>query len=225
MTDRPAPPRRPREVPDEFVAVGQIVGAFGLKGALRVRLETDFPERLVPGREFIVASRRMRLREARIMGANATITLEEVTDRTAAEALRGEFLLVPKAELPPLPEGEFYIHQLVGLRVQDRQGRVFGTVTDVLFTGANDVYVVATPHGLLYLPAIEDVVLAIDLEAGVLIAEPLEGSIPTPPKPRLGRQPKRRRRSSPQTPARGESAAGRPSKAAATPALEQEAPR
>jgi 16S rRNA processing protein RimM len=172
-------------VPDEFVIVGQVVGAFGLNGALRVRLETTFPERLQAGRELIVADRRLRLREARISGEMATLAFTEVTDRTAAEALRGEFLLVPKVELPPLPEGEYYVHQIVGLRVQDPNGLTLGTVTDVLFTGANDVYVVATPTGLLYLPAIEDVVLTIDPTAGVLVAAPLEGSLPSAsPKPR-----------------------------------------
>lgn len=192
MTTRPNPRRRPADVPDQFVIVGQVVGAFGLNGALRVRLETTFPERLQAGRELIVADRRLRLREARISGAMATLSFAEVTDRTAAEALRGEFLLVPKAELPPLPEGEFYLHQIVGLRVLDPTGHLLGTVTDVMVTGANDVYVVETPDGFLYLPAIEDVILSIDPATGVLVAAPLEGSLPTRPRRSTRRRPARR---------------------------------
>jgi 16S rRNA processing protein RimM len=201
VTSPERPRQRPEDIPDDYVIVGEVVGAFGLRGALRVRLDTSFPERLVPGRQFVIDGRSFRLRDARLSGMMATLMLEEVEDRTAAEALRGAWLLTPKADLPSLPAGEFYIHQLVGLRVQTREGEPLGILTDVLATGANDVYVVTTPHGPLYLPAIEEVIVEVDVANGVMVAEPIEGSLPTPPPKRTRRQPKRRRTSSAPRPA------------------------
>ena len=195
MTSDKLPRQRTDDVPDDCVIVGQVLGSFGLRGALRVRLETNFPERLVRGREFVIGDRRYHLHDARIQGTVATITLDEVEDRSAAEALRGAWLLTPKAELPALPAGEYYIHELVGLRVESPEGEQLGVLTDVLFTGANEVYVVRTPHGLLYLPAVEDVVRKVDIKEGLLVADPPEGSLPTPRSAKNQRPTRSRRRS------------------------------
>ena len=84
--------------------------------------------------------------------------------------LRHQELYVTEDDLMPLPPEHYYIHQIVGLAVFDANGAALGTVTDVLQTGSNDVYVVKTPDdGELLLPAIESVVHAIDIPQGKMV--------------------------------------------------------
>jgi 16S rRNA processing protein RimM len=82
---------------------------------------------------------------------------------------------VPLEEAAPLSEDEYYIYQIMGLEVWTSEGEHLGRVSDVLFTGANEVYVVEGERGEMLVPAIEDVVKEVDLEGGRLIVEPLEG--------------------------------------------------
>lgn len=109
---------------------------------------------------------------------HALLTLEGVIDRNEAELLRGVDVYLPREWIPPLEEGEFYVHQIVGLRAVTLSGEDLGTVKDVIFTGANEVYVVhGDAHGEILLPAIEDVIREIDLDAGEMRVELLEGLV------------------------------------------------
>ena len=104
------------------------------------------------------------------------IALEGIDDRDVAAFLRNQLVFVPSAEEPPLPEGEYYHHQLIGLKVQTPEGRDLGALSEILLTGANDVYVVLGPDGSeLLLPAIGDVVLNIDLELGRILVNLIPG--------------------------------------------------
>jgi len=90
-------------------------------------------------------------------------------------AFRNQYLYVRADELPPLPEGEYYHHQLLGLRVFDLQGNLLGVLSEILETGANDVYVVRDEGGSeILLPVIEGVILEVDLGARRLIVNPPE---------------------------------------------------
>ncbi|GIW09626.1 MAG: ribosome maturation factor RimM [Dehalococcoidia bacterium] len=196
MTAPQHPGSRSATVPDDQIVIGQVVGAFGLAGEVKVRLETSFPERLQQGRVIFAGSRRLTLQRVRLSTRGATLGFAEISDRTAAEALRGQLLTVPKASLPPLPAGTFYYYELIGLEAVSPSGEVFGPVVDIFATGANDVYVVRTGQGEMLVPAIEDVVLAIEPAAGRIVIAPLEGMMPTPPRPRRRRA---SRSSSPRT--------------------------
>jgi 16S rRNA processing protein RimM len=92
--------------------------------------------------------------------------------------MRGYLVQVPREEAIPLEEGEYFEHQIVGLEVWTAAGELLGEVVDILYTAANEVYVVQVPNlsrRELLIPAIEDVVLEVDLEAGRLVVELLEG--------------------------------------------------
>jgi 16S rRNA processing protein RimM len=103
------------------------------------------------------------------------VTLRGHPDRTSVERFRHAILQVRESDLPPLPEGEYYRFQLVGLRVVDTEGRDLGVLEEVLETGANDVYRVRAPDGSdVLLPATADVVIRVDLEAGVMTVDPPE---------------------------------------------------
>jgi 16S rRNA processing protein RimM len=84
---------------------------------------------------------------------------------------------IPIEEAMPLGEDEYYVYQIVGLDVWTAEGEYLGRISEVLFTGANDVYVVQGEKGEILIPAIEDVVLEVDLDGGRLTVELMEGLI------------------------------------------------
>jgi len=92
---------------------------------------------------------------------------------------RNWMVYVKASDLPLLPEGEYYHHQVIGLQVIDERGNALGTVTDIVATGANDVLVVLQVSGIEFLlPVVDEMVLKIDIEKGVIYARPLSGLIP-----------------------------------------------
>lgn len=168
----------------ELVVVGRIGAPHGLRGALRLVPETDFPERLVAGRRVALvgeggAAHWSVLRGVRQGGGRGwLITLEGVTTREAAQAFAGGTLRVAAADLPPLPPGRFYHHELVGLEVVAADGRRVGRVREVRATGANDVYVVERDGGgEAWVPAIRDAVAEIDVAAGRMVLRDLPGML------------------------------------------------
>lgn len=146
---------------------------------VRVYPLTDFPERLQRLKEVVLRSRegdrRAVVEGAWPHGQVYLVKFEGCDSLGAAEELRGAYLTVALDEAVPLPPGEYYFYQIVGLRVEEETGRAVGTVREVLRTGANDVYVVAREgQEDLLVPAIKDVVRDIDLEAGVMRLRRLE---------------------------------------------------
>jgi 16S rRNA processing protein RimM len=119
----------------------------------------------------------MTIRAVRGHDQALLISFAGLEDADAAGRLRNQLVYVKVSELPSLPEGEYYFHQLLNLRVLDESGRELGRLTEILETGANDVYVVTTPDGSeLLLPVIADVILAVDLEKGDIRVRPQEWS-------------------------------------------------
>ncbi len=171
----------------EHIAVGLVLGAVGVNGQVKVRPLTDFPERLLeltrvrvkrPGP--LVSKpewREVAAAEERGDGG-LVLRLEGVTSREQAAALRGSELEIEASEARPLPPDRFYRFQVIGLTVKDEAGRTLGKVRDVLETGANDVFVVVPegggpPRAEILIPALRDVIVALDLEAGEMVVRPL----------------------------------------------------
>jgi 16S rRNA processing protein RimM len=169
-------------VPDGYLAVGYVQGIHGLRGELRVDLYTDFPERFAPGIHLYLGE---ELEEVEVVGARLhkqllLLRLADVESREDADALRGEWLFIREDDAAELEEGIFWIHDIVGMAVQSDEGLDLGVVREVLFTGANDVYIVETPPTInqgrdLLLPAIEEVVRSVDVEAKQMIVHLLPG--------------------------------------------------
>ncbi len=107
------------------------------------------------------------------------LQLEGVASREVAEGLRGAAVLVPRGNLPPLPEGEYYYADLVGCRVEDQEGRLLGLVHSVFSAGAADVLVVRDDRSERMIPLVDDWVCSVDLEARriqVVSGDPFEPS-------------------------------------------------
>jgi len=164
-----------------YLAIGRIVRAHGLRGEVSTRVLTDFPERFETmewvylGNEFEAMP--YRLESFRWHKQNVLLTLEGVTNRTQAELLKGQLVQVPLEEAVPLPDGSYYLYQLIGLKVEDTSGKFLGVIKSVLETGANDVYVVEHEGQELLLPAIPDVVKSVDITQGIMVVHLLDGLI------------------------------------------------
>ena len=168
------------EVPPGYVAIGRVGAPWGVRGAVRVLPLTDRRAQLAAGRTVTVAGERRTIENTRWQKGLAYLRLSGIDDREAAGELGGRLLAIPESELQPLPEGHYYRFQLIGLAVISTDGEELGRVTDVLSTGANDVYVVHGDRGELLLPATDEVVREIDLEAGRMLIEALPGLLPQP---------------------------------------------
>ena len=135
---------------------------------MRVEVLTDRADRLTVGAALFVEGEDAprRIRDVESGGRVPVVQLEGIERREDAEPLTGRYLEV---DAEPLPEGHYYWHQLIGLRVIDESGRDLGELVEVFRAGENEVYrVEADGRPELLLPAIRDVVRAIDLEAGTM---------------------------------------------------------
>ena len=152
----------------EMISVGEICGTRGLKGELKVIPLTNFPERFQGMKEIWVEcgsrSGYYRIESCRPYNQMLLFKLAGVDTVEAAAGLVKGLLQVSEEELHPLPEDTYYVFHLLGLEVDDLDKGYLGKVTEVLPTGANDVYVVkGERYGEVLIPAIKDVVLDIDL--------------------------------------------------------------
>lgn len=131
---------------EQMITIGKITGTQGNKGLVRVYPLTDYPERFfsMPQVTLLLAGRHFtyHISEARAYKKYILLKFAEAPDMTAAEKLKGALLQVPRSQLVPLPADTFYIFDIIGLEVYDSAGCHLGRVSDVIQTGANDVYVV-----------------------------------------------------------------------------------
>ncbi len=163
-----------------FLAVGKLRRPHGVRGELQMEVLTDFPERLRPGITLYVGPehRPMRLRSRRSARQTLIVAFEGCQTPEEASAIRNLLVFVRADDRPPLPEGEYYHHQLIGLRAVTEEGRFLGTVREILETGANEVYVLLPENGPeILLPGIDEVILGIDLEKGELRVHLLPGLV------------------------------------------------
>jgi 16S rRNA processing protein RimM len=162
------------------LAIGRISKPFGVRGELVVELMTDDPERFTALHEVLVGAtpesgRAMVLERVHVSARGVRIAIEGIGDRTAAEALRGHYLFVAPADRIRLPPGRHFVHSMLGLAVVTEEGDPLGTLEEVLKLPAHDVYVIRGARGELLLPAVEEFVRRIDLEAGTMTVRLIEG--------------------------------------------------
>ena len=159
----------------EFYTIGQIVAPHGVRGDVRIYPDTDFPERFLHMKYAYIDGRRYEVKTARFHKHVVLMKFAGVDDRNAAELLVHKELQVPREDLMPLKEGQYYVFDIIGIDVYDLEGRLLGKVTDVLKTGSNDVYVVNDDAGNeLLLAVIPDVIRSVDIKAKKMVVNPPE---------------------------------------------------
>ena len=151
----------------KFLMIGQIVKPQSVRGEIKVLPLTDDPERYLD-LEYVFLDEKgetqLEVTGARIREGFAYITLDGITDRDQVERMRNMFLYIDRANAAPLPEGRYYVADLIGMTVETDQGEQLGKLVDVMQAGGNDVYEVKGKRVFRF-PAIKKVLTNVDIEA------------------------------------------------------------
>ncbi|MGJ3240792.1 MAG: ribosome maturation factor RimM [Anaerolineae bacterium] len=170
-----------------YLVLGEILRPHGVRGEMRMRVITDYPERLINQVKTVYLGTSAdeadadtyTLKSARFHKDYLLITLDDVSDRNQADPLRGQLVMIDLDHAVPLAEGEYYLYQLIGLAVQTDTGIQLGKIQQVIETGANDVYVVkGREYGEILLPAHDETLINVDFEAGLVTMKLPEGLLP-----------------------------------------------
>lgn len=169
-----------RQSADDYVVLGKLTSPYGIKGWMKVYSYTSPMEGILDYAEWVLRRdgevSHHRLKQGRRQGRGLVACLQGIDDRSQAEAMAGAEILLPKEALPQLDSGEYYWHQLEGLKVITLEGVCLGHLAYLFETGANDVMVVkgeGAPDDrerlLPFLP--DDVVKHVDLDAGEMLVD------------------------------------------------------
>ena len=163
-----------------MLEVGKIINTHGLKGEVKIATWTDSPDVFEDLEYVIIKSKKgditLNIKGVKYQKNNIIVKFKELERIEDAEPLKNSVLYAPREMLGDLPDGVYYIADLIGLEVFDDEGHKIGTIADVLSTGANDVYDVKREgQKNLLIPVIDDVVLDVDIEGGKVTVHLMEG--------------------------------------------------
>ncbi len=158
---------------ERLVTIGLVRKAVGLDGRLEVELYSNDISRLAAGTTLLLGGNPFTVEKASPGRKNLfAVYFHGVSDRTTADQLRGLDIAVRESELPPPPEGVYYHYQLIDSRVVDRGGRQIGTLSGIMETGSNDVYVVKSDDGNeVLIPATKGTIVNIDIVKGEVVVD------------------------------------------------------
>ena len=163
-----------------LITIGKAVKPFGVKGEMKIEPMTDFPERFKElGRVYLVSLTGQELvcyvKSVRYAGVTPLLVFDGYDTPEKAKALNGWFLKVPEAEAVPLPEGQYYWYELIGMEVFSEGGEKLGAIVDVFETGSNDVYVMKHGKQEVYIPATKEVIRQIDRKTKQMVIHLMDG--------------------------------------------------
>lgn len=151
-----------------MVVMGKVVAAQGLQGWIKIQVYTEYPDSLLDYDTWYLADGQSwqprKVVEANVHGKVLVAKLQDIADRTAAEKYKGLLVAVPREQLPPAEEDEYYWSDLIGLAVENQAGDKLGAVESLLETGANDVLVVRGEQGELLIPFIASVIRQVNMK-------------------------------------------------------------
>lgn len=162
----------------EYLVVGKLRHPHGVHGEMLMEIITDFPERLHAGVQVYIGDdyRPLRLHSRRNHAKGLLVAFEDYETPESVGELRNALVFTATSQLPALPEGEYYHHQLIGLNVITDEGQELGRLAEIMTTSANDIYVIRSQAGQeILLPAIDQVVQIIDLEQRKMVVHLLPG--------------------------------------------------
>ena len=166
-----------RRANKRMLVVGRIVAPRGVAGELKVELGDSAPERFVALKRVLLGEALTPhvVRQARVHRGQGLLLLADVASREAAEEWRGALVYAYQQDLAPLEADEYLVSDIIGLQVATEEGEALGEIIEVIVTGANDVYVVRGAQTDLLLPAIKQVILAVDVPTGTMTVRLLDG--------------------------------------------------
>lgn len=166
--------------PQKYLVVGTVLKPFGFRGEVKIQIITDYPKRLLKHKTVYIGPKATAYQVESARAHSAYILMKFVgydTDTSVAK-LRGDIVQIPVEDAAKLSKNQYYHHQIIGLQAVTTDGTPLGTITEILETGANDVYLVKTPDAKeILLPAIKSVIKKIDLASKSVTVELLPGLI------------------------------------------------
>lgn len=158
------------------INIGKIVTTHGVRGEVKVYPHTNVENMFGTLKEIIIDSEKYKILSVKYAKNCPVLKLENITTMEMAEKLIGKGVFADESKLPKLEENTFYIKDIVGLDAVEESGEKIGKVTDVIFTGANDVYEITTPEDKkILLPAVKEFVLKVDIKQKKMIIKLIEG--------------------------------------------------
>lgn len=159
----------------DLIETGKIVNTHGIKGDVKVLLWTSDVDAVLSAEEIYVDGEPFYVENARVHGGSVLFKLRGTDTPESVNLLRNKTVSVPRSVFS-LEEGEYFISDLIGLSVFDADNETFyGKITDVMQSGANDVYELTDGNVKRYVPAIKDCIVSVDIVGGVMKIRPLEG--------------------------------------------------
>lgn len=159
----------------EYLRIGRILRPHGVKGTLKIESLTFDNSRFgVLSEAFIEKDGTytpVKVLSASYSDTAVYVDIEGVSDRDAAEKLRNLFLCVDRAHTAKLPEGQYFIADLIGCAVRDTEGKELGILSDVMTRPANDVYEIKSKEYTLYVPALKKLLTSVDTDAKLVVLE------------------------------------------------------
>ncbi len=160
-----------------YLTIGRLGKPHGLEGAIIFYVITDFPERIKRGRQVFIGEEKLiaQIDSVKEHSRGLIIQFKEFTDISEIERFKSQYVYVSAKDLPNLPDGEYYHHQLIGLKVFDPEGNEIGILHDILETGANDVYLIKDSHNKeILIPALLELIVNIDIKNQSMVVKPLD---------------------------------------------------
>jgi len=158
------------------VVVGTVLGVHGVHGHIRIRPLSDVPDRFDGGNTLYLEGSPVLIESSSPAGANLLLLkLAGIDSPSAARSLIGQELSAPAESSPELPEGEYFHYQLMGMQVFTEEGENLGSISEIIVTGSNDVYVVSGAEGEILLPALAQVIRGVDLARMEMVVKLMDG--------------------------------------------------
>jgi 16S rRNA processing protein RimM len=167
---------------DSLITVGRILRPHGIRGEVKVVPSTDWPERYNELSSLCLAlpdgeKKWIKIEQVSVQQNSVILKLSGFENRSQADTLRSIEIYVREKELPSLPEGHYYIHDLVGMIVKTVLGKKIGSVVDMIQMPAQDIYVVDADGKEIMIPAVKEFVKRIDMQKKEIWIDPIEGLI------------------------------------------------
>lgn len=155
----------------DFITIGQIVRAIGIKGELKVVPLTDDPERFLRLKVVYIDERPYKVSSCRIDRGSVRLALIGVPDRTAAEKLKDKYVTIDRVNAVPLEEGSYFIADIIGCKLFLSDGSEVGKITDVDQFGAADVFTASDGRRVVRFPFLKKMIVKVAPESGVIVLD------------------------------------------------------
>ena len=167
---------------DSLITVGRILCPHGIQGDVKVVPATDWPDRFNELRSLCLvlpgeAEKWIKIEQVRFQHGGVILKLSGFENRSQADTLRGAELRAREKDMPSLPEGHYYIHDLVGMTVKTVLGKEIGSVVDMIQMPAQDIYVVDADGKEIMIPAVKEFIKRIDIQKREIWIDPIDGLI------------------------------------------------